>query len=63
MLSINKFRRFGDSNKEVSRMKNYKWVIATYIIMQFINAIGTAFVFKISLYNDTEHALMLARRI
>jgi len=41
--------------------KSYIWVIATYIIMQFTNVIGAAFVFKRGLYGNTEHALMLSK--
>lgn len=46
----------------ISRMKkSYIWVIAAYIIMQFTNVIGAAFVFKSGLYGNTEHALMLSK--
>lgn len=41
--------------------KSYIWVIAAYIIMQFTNVIGAAFVFKSGLYGNTEHALMLSK--
>ncbi|WP_353053437.1 CPBP family intramembrane glutamic endopeptidase [Bacillus thuringiensis] len=41
--------------------KSYIWVIATYIIMQFTNVIGAAFVFKSGLYGNTEHALILTK--